>query len=263
LWTPTAHQSFWAAETRAVRTPSRLDQDLQLTDYLETVSSTPVYLRVVGSKGFQSEQLLGTEVGYRTLLASRLYVDVDFFHNAYNDLYGYGPGTELVENPPTVPPELRLIFQVPLANATKGDTDGIEIAPDWKPVHWWELKGSYSYLHLLVGDRASAAGTLNTLITSSDNGSSPHHQTEVQSLLNLPRHIEFDVTYRYVSALPAQTVKAYSTADVRFGWNLTPSWELSLVGQNLLQPHHAEFGSDVDTIVGIDRDAYAKITWRR
>ena len=121
LWTPTAHQSFWAAETRAVRTPSRLDQDLQLTDYLETVSSTPVYLRVVGSKSFQSEQLLGTEVGYRTLLASRLYVDVDFFHNAYNDLYGYGPGTELVENPPTVPPELRLIFQVPLANATKGD----------------------------------------------------------------------------------------------------------------------------------------------
>ena len=29
LWTPTTHQSFWAAVTRAVRTPSRLDQDVQ------------------------------------------------------------------------------------------------------------------------------------------------------------------------------------------------------------------------------------------
>ncbi len=37
LWTPTAHQSAWVAVTRAVRTPSRLDEDLQLTDYLGTV----------------------------------------------------------------------------------------------------------------------------------------------------------------------------------------------------------------------------------
>ena len=33
LWAPTAHQSLWAAVTRAVRTPSRLDQDFQLTDW--------------------------------------------------------------------------------------------------------------------------------------------------------------------------------------------------------------------------------------
>ena len=72
-----------------------------------------------------------------------------------------------------------------------------------------------------------------------------------------------DATYRYVSGLPAQFVNAYGTADVRFGWHPLPSWEFSVVGQNLLQPHHAEFGSDVDTIVGIKRSVYARITWRR
>src|SRR5260221_3351107 len=62
LWTPTSHQTFWAAVTRAVRTPSRLDQDLQLTLLLQPANPT-IYLRVVGSKNFSSEQLLGTEFG--------------------------------------------------------------------------------------------------------------------------------------------------------------------------------------------------------
>ncbi len=73
------------------------------------------------------------------------------------------------------------------------------------------------------------AGTFNALITASDNGSSPHHQVEMQSLFNLPKHFEFDTTYRYVSALPAQTsmpagpiVGDYSSFDVAF-WLARPT----------------------------------------
>jgi len=255
LWTPTPHQTFWAAVTRAVRTPSRLDQDLQLTLLLQ--ANPAIYLRVVGSKNFSSEQLLGTEFGYRTLIAKKLYVDFAFFQNTYDDLYGYGTGTIFVENSPPPP---RVVLQLPLANALKGDTTGFEIAPDWKPVEWWELKGSYSYLHLYVHDKAGFTDNLNTV---SDNGSSPHHQVVIQSLFNFPKNFQFDATYRYVSALPAQLVNAYGTADLRLGWRPVPRWELSIVGQNLLQPHHAEFGSDVDTLVGIKRSVYAKIVWRR
>ena len=256
LWTPTPHQTLWGAVTRAVRTPSRLDQNLQLTVLL-LQGAPSIYLRVLGSKDFSSEQLLGTEVGYRTLVAEKLYVDVAVFQNQYNDLYGYGNPSVFLES---MPPPLRVIFLLPLANALKGDTTGFEIAPNWKPVGWWELKGSYSFLHLHVRDKAGFTDTLNT---ASDNGSSPHHQVVIQSLFTLPKKFEFDATYRYVSALPAQLVNAYGTTDVRFGWHPVPSWEFSIVGQNLLQPHHAEFGSDVDTIVGIKRSVYAKITWRR
>jgi len=266
IWTPTVHQSAWVAVTRAVRTPSRLDQDLQLTDFL-TSGPPPVFLRVVGSKTFKSEELLGTEAGYRTLVASRLYMDIDFFYNDYNDLYGYGPTALFVE---TSPQPTHVVAEVPLANATAGDTTGVEVAPDWKPTDWWELKGSYSFLHLFVHDKAGIAGPLNPLITSSDNGSSPHHQVELQSLFNLPGNLELDTTYRYVSALPAQmstppgqTVAAYSTADVRLGWRPLQSVEFSVVGQNLLQPYHPEFGGDDGPLVGIKRSFYGKITWRR
>jgi iron complex outermembrane recepter protein len=254
LWTPTQHQSFWAAVTRAVRTPSRLDQDLQLTDFL--AANPPTFLRVLGSKNFSSEQLLGFEAGYRTLVASKLYVDVAFFQNEYNDLYGFGPGAIFVEPTPT---PAHVVLQVPLANALKGDTTGVEIAPEWKPVEWWALKGSYSYLHLYVHDKPGFTDNINTV---SDNGSSPHHQFVIQSHFNFPKKFDFDVTYRYVSSLPAQLVNAYGTGDVRLGWHPVSDWELSVVGQNLLQPHHPEFGSDVDTIVGVKRSVYAKIIWR-
>jgi iron complex outermembrane recepter protein len=257
LWTPTEQQSVWVAVSRAVRTPSRLDQDLQLTDFLVGGPPIPIFLRVVGSKQFVSEKLIGSEVGYRTLVAKNLYLDVAAFHNDYDDLYGYGPGSGFVE---TSPPPARLILQLPLANALKGLTYGVEIAPDWKPFDWWDLKGSYSYLHLKVRDKAGFTDNLNTV---SDNGSSPHHQIVLQSRFTLPKRLELDATVRYVSILPAQMVEAYTTADVRFGWRPTSDWELSVVGQNLMQPQHAEFGADVNTIVGIQRAAYVKITWKR
>ncbi|HEY2460155.1 MAG TPA: TonB-dependent receptor [Candidatus Acidoferrum sp.] len=253
IWTPTEHQSVWASLTRAVRTPSRLDTDLQLTDFL--LANPPIFLRIVGSNIFKSETLIGSEVGYRSLLVRNLYIDLAAFHNNYDDLFGFGPGVVLIEK---TPPPTRFVLQEAVANALRGNTAGFEIAPDWKPVEWWELKGSYSYLHLSVRDKPGFTDSTNL---ASDNGSSPHHQMEVQSLLTLKK-FEFDTTLRYVSALPAQTVNAYETADVRLGWHATQNWELSITGQNLLQPTHAEFGTDVNTIVGIERSAYAKIVWR-
>jgi iron complex outermembrane receptor protein len=265
LWTPTEHQTIWAAETRAVRTPSRLDQDLQLTDFLS--STPPLFLKVVGSKTFKSEQLLGTGAGYRTLLRGSVYLDADFFYNDYNDLYGYGPSSTLVE---TSPAPTHILLQLPLANATKGDTSGMEIGPDWKPFRWWELKGSYSFLHLYVHNKAGVAGLYNALITASDNGSSPHHQIEMQSHFNLPKRFEADATYRFVSALPAQTstpagptVNAYSTGDFRVGWQASEAFEISFVGHNLFQPEHPEFGGDDGPLVGIRRAYYGKITWNQ
>jgi iron complex outermembrane receptor protein len=153
-----------------------------------------------------------------------------------------------------------VVFELPLANSLTGNTSGGEISPNWRPVEWWGLKGSYSFLHLYVHDRLGFTDTLNTV---SDNGSSPHHQVLIQSQLNLPGRFAFDMTCRYVSFLPAQSVAAYTTADFRVGWEPASGWELSIFGQNLLQPRHAEFGSDVDTIVGIKRSVFAKVTWSR
>ena len=254
LWTPSPHQTVWAAVTRAVRSPSRLDEDLQLTGFL-TTSPLPVFLRVAGNPRFVSETLLGYEAGYRTLVTSRLYVDLSLFRNKYNDLTSFGSPTLSFESSP---PPLRLVVTIPWANEVKGNTEGFEIAPNWKAASWLELKASYSYLNL---DLASKSGNLGTGMANTDEGSSPRHELVIQPSFNLPKRFELDPTYRYVSALPAQAVKSYSTMDVRVGWRFAEQMELSVVGNNLFQPQHAEFGGDPGGLLGIKRSVYARIIW--
>ena len=254
LWTVTPRQTLWFAVTRAVRTPSRLDDGLQLTDFLKT--GPLLYLKAVGNPSLVAERLIGYEAGYRTLITSSLYIDISGFYNYYNDLTNYGPVSVTVQTSPL--PYVLATF--PYVNGIAGTAGGFEIAPDWKPVPWWQLKASYSYVNL---DLRTKIGNPNLSLLDTDQASSPRNGVVVRSLFNLPKNLEFDQTFRYVSALPAQSVKAYGTMDVRLGWNASPHFELSLVGQNLFQPHHPEFGGDPGSLVGIRRSAYAKITWRK
>jgi iron complex outermembrane receptor protein len=255
LWTPRPRQTFWAAVTRAVRTPSRLDTDVELFEFLGDLPKTtvPAYLEVTGDPTFDSEELLGYEAGYRTLITSKFYVDFSAFDNQYDDLASYGKGTGSLQTKPIT----YFLLAEPYANGIKGSTEGFEIAPKWNPTSWWQLKGSYSYLHLSTEDKPGYTDTGTVAIY---NGSSPHSGIVIQSLFNLPKRFEYDMTYRYVSALPAQAVQAYSTADVRVGWH-TGDFEFSVDGQNLFQPEHGEFGNTPGPVVGIGRTVYAKVTW--
>jgi iron complex outermembrane receptor protein len=249
LWTPTAHQTLWGAVTRAVRTPSRIDENLQLTGFVST--PPPVYVCVCDNGKFVSETLLGYEAGYRRLVNSRFYVDFAAFHNKYNDLTSYGTLTTSIQ--PT-PPPFSILLSLPFANGIMGSTNGGEISPDWKVSRWMEMRASYSYVTMSLEDKPTHT---KTSYVSTYEGSSPHNEATAEMLFTLPKGFEFKPTYRYVGALPALAVNAYQTADARLGWRFAKRFELSLNGQNLIQPRHAEAGS-----VLVERSAYAQITWR-
>lgn len=260
LWTPDNHQTFWAAATRAVRTPSRLDQDLSLTGFVENTSSFPIFLEITGNPKFVPEQLLGYEGGYRSAITPRFYLDIATFFNNYNDLQSLGTTTiGFAQSPP--PSYTYILITVPWANGVEGNTDGAEINPDWKVTNWWQLKGSYSYLQMHLKDKPGStdANTANT-----DAGSSPHHEVVIQSLFNLPKGLDFDPTYRYVSALSALLIRSYSTMDTHLGWKVGRQFELSITGENLFRPSQIEnsIGINNDPNVGIKRTVYAQITWK-
>jgi len=255
LWSITPRQALWVSGTRAVRTPSRIEDDVRLTDFA-TVTPLPIYLRVLGNRQFHSEELVAFEAGYRALMTDRFHIDVAMFHNNYDDLSSFQVGTFFLE-PTPVP--VHAVLPLLTSNGIRGTTDGFELAADWRPATWWELKGSYAYLTMGLETKP---GSNDPTSVPLDEGSSPHNQWVIQSLVNLPKKLEFDQTYRYVSALPARMVGSYGTADVRFGWHITPELELSVVGHNLLQPHHAEFGGDPGGLVGIKRNVYVKMVWR-
>ncbi len=206
LWSITPKQTLWVAVTRAVRTPSRIEEDFHLTDF--GIATPLIYIAIDGNQRLSSERLIGYEAGYRRLIGPKFYIDIAVFHNDYNDLISLGAPAVTVD---PAPPPLHLTIRLPYVNGLRGSTDGFEIAPDWKPSRWWQAKATYSYLNLKL-DPKSGVVDGGGYVTQ-DEGSSPHNQASLQSRFNLPRGVEFDQTYRYVSALPAQVIKSYSTAD--------------------------------------------------
>jgi len=152
------------------------------------------------------------------------------------------------------------VITIPYANGIKGTTDGLEIAPDWKPTSWWELKGNFSHVHIGV---RPMPGFNDTNTVASDEGSTPHRTATLQSLLNLPHGGEFDFDYRFVSRLPAENIRSYQTMDSHASWLLGKSLRLSVSGRNLLQPHHQEFIGDADVPTGIRRSVYGGVTWTK
>ncbi|HEY4902205.1 MAG TPA: TonB-dependent receptor plug domain-containing protein [Candidatus Sulfotelmatobacter sp.] len=254
LWAPTARQSIWTAVTRAVRTPSDTDEDLQTTTLRSTNPLT--FSRTLGNGEFISETLLGYEAGYRNLVTRKLAVDIAGFYNNYDHLSSLEPGTPFIE---TSPAPTHLVIPSVRGNGLLGHTSGFEITPEWRPTRWWRLASSYSYLRMDLTTRSSS---LDTTTVSSTEGASPHHQVMLQSFTDLPGNLELNLSSRYISALSAQLVGSYGTADAQVAWHPIHHFSFSVLGQNLVQPHHSEFGTDPGTLIGIKRTFYANITWR-
>jgi iron complex outermembrane receptor protein len=247
LWRVADGHRLWLAASRAVRTPSRADTDQAQTVYLGPTQ--PIFLRATGDKDFESETAVVYEAGYRTRLTRRLDLDLAAFHDRYDGLLGGRVGTPFVEAPPTP----HLVIPILFGNLLEGETYGGELSADTRPLDRWRLSAAYAYLRVIVRPRAPTPG----LTSDTSAGSSPRHQVQVQSSLDLPRRTSFDLYFRYVSELPAQRVPGYASLDARVAWRPVPRLEISVVGQNLLDPHHPEFGGGVE----IERGVYGRASW--
>jgi len=259
LYTPRETQTFWAAFTHAVRTPADVERDFFLSGFIGPgPGGLPFFARFNANRNFRSEQLNGYELGYRQLLTKTLYVDIAGFYNHYSDLFSEDiTGGPFVEN---IPAPTHILLPAEFGNGLLGTTKGVEIAPEWRPTHFWRLRASYSYLQM---DIKKSQNSLDVGSAPGINGSSPKHEVMVQSGFDISKSFTLDVDYRYISALSGQMVPAYSTAGANFGWRFAEHFRLSVVGQNLLQPHHAEFNGEPGPIVQIKRSAYGQITWQK
>jgi iron complex outermembrane receptor protein len=258
LFTPTPHSTVWLAVSRAIRIPDRVDENIDDNVFVPG-APVPVYGQILGNPQLAAERLLAYEGGFRALFSSSAYFDIAGFHNVYDNLIAQTPITLATASTPPYPPGT-VLFDITYRNAVRGSTDGFELGPEWDPLKRWKLKGAFSYLHVNLADQP---GFTDTTTLTTLHGSSPNTEVTLRSLVDLPAHLEFDQTFRFVSALPAQNVPAYKTADARFGRHVAHGFDLSITGENLLQPHHAEFGISPGPNVLIKRSVYAKLVWTR
>ena len=204
----------WAAVSKAVRTPSRIDRQLQFLPLLAP------------STDFEAEQLTALEAGYRGQPARWLSLSVNLFYNFYNDLRT----TEFLDGQ-TIPIEL--------LNGRKGRTYGIEAWGKAQVTPWWQLSLGVTTLHKnfhLLDDRMD-------LQPRNSLGADPRWQVVGSSDMELTPRLSLTIDARDVAPLDLPpAVPGYADAGARLAYDFNDRVELFVAGRNLVHRTHAENG---------------------
>ena len=251
-WNPLRDHTIWAAASRAVRVPTRLERDLDID--VTDPTQTPV-IKFLGTRSFGAEHLYAYELGYRFAVARALQADLAGFYDVHRRLASLEFGSEFID--PRTGQDVIPLFN---RNLTNGIGKGVEASLIVTPARGSRFVANYTYTLLTLTLRGD---DLNHGILF--QGATPRNQFSLQSFLDLPYRLQLDLFFRYASTLTAssqlfagQDTPAYATADARISWHPMDPLELSLVGRSLLQGHHREFPGGAE----VERAVFAKIAGR-
>lgn len=255
---PTRNQTWWAAASRAIRTPTRAEDNIEIRGGATTVVNK-------GSNTYKAEDVIAYEIGYRVKPTLKTTIDIATFYNDYTNLRTFDG-----------------ISSVPTAgNNGSGETYGFEVDAKWQALDIWRLEASYDYLKSTLHVNA-ASNELSTRFSTDpleqSEGTSPRSQFRVRSLLNLTPKFEFDNNVFRVDSLPktgtassatvtpgfknyGTGIKAYTRWDTRLGYLVTRNFDVSVGIQNVLNHQHQEFTAGLFAqTIKVGRTYYLKAT---
>lgn len=254
--------TVWSAVSRAVRTPSRADDDFRLTypgvpSNVLFPNAPAITIAVQGNRRFEAEKLTAYELGYRGHVSDRLGLDLALFHNEYRSLRGVAITNAQLDFTRS-PAEIVVTF----GNEPSAETHGGELGATLRVNDRWRLRADYSLLRMSV--HSTSTVRLGSFGADAIEGSSPQQQASLRSWLDLPRRLELDSALRWVDELPALNIPAYTALDLRIGWRPRRNVEVSLVGQNLLDRRHAEYKPSffLTQATEVQRSLHARIAFR-
>lgn len=254
---PLGRQTIWAAASRAIRQPSRVDTALRTEVQRIPLSPDVVQvLRLYGNPGIEAEELWDYEVGYRSELTRTLSLDISTFLSVYHRLNTVEPQPLVViAGSPTE-------FEIPLLFGNKGNavTYGGEISLRWNASSRWRISQGYAYLHASLRRDPSSRSLSDypTLATGF-----PQNMFQLRSSIRLSPRTDFDQSLYYTARLPGGDVPGHARLDLRFARRVGEETELSIIGQNLLRARTTEYGNSVSIISSQSvRSVYVQITRR-
>lgn len=196
-WTPDDRQSIWAAVSRSVRIPSRLEQDGE------------IFAVILPGENLDAEELFSYELGHRVEITPQLSLDTTLFYNDYSDLISLPAGT------PPAPG--------PWNNRGSGESYGVELAAECRVADNWRLGAGYSFV------RVHVHGPINPF----EEGSVPQHQGFLRSHLDITDHWLFDTIFYYYDNMTEDDISSYGRLDLGLTWRPSNTFELSVWGQNV------------------------------
>jgi iron complex outermembrane receptor protein len=235
-WNPSDAFLLWGAASRAIRSPTPFDSDVQ--ERFGTI------VALGGDPAFRSETLTAYEIGTRGQLNEQISFSVSGFYNFYSNLRNI----EIISGP--------AFLNLQWGNGLRGHTYGFGVWGQYQFLPWWRLSASFNELIENFSFKPGAT----TILGAAQLGDDPEQTASLRSSMNLGDAVTLDLDLRYVSALPAPRVPSYVELGASIGWNVSDELRLSLSGYNLLHPRHQEFPATQANAV--PRSFAAELQWR-
>ena len=233
-WTATPGHLLWAAYSRAVRAPSRIDREFFVP------ATAPFAL--AGGPDFQAEISNVFELGYRGQWSSQLAYSLTAFDAEHRRLRSLAPTPEGPQ----------------FVNDVQGFTRGVEAWARWRVTERWRLDAGLVQQNqkLHVSEGAVDLGGLATL------GNDPHRFGSLRSQLDLSPAWTWNLDVRRVGSRPNPDVPGYTAVDTRLAWRVNEHADLTFGVQNLLDKRHAEWGSPANR-AEIERSVFVQLRLRQ
>jgi iron complex outermembrane receptor protein len=256
-WQPNARQMFWAAISRTARTPTSLDTAERLNFAgFPGPDGTPVLLGQVGNPHFKNEESITYEAGTRITPLKLLSIDFAAFYGDYTHQETVEPAPSVFETTPAPP---HLFLPTTFENLMHGETQGLEMAANWKVSDRWTLSPGYAFEQIHMHLDPSSQDTESV---GEAEGSSPVNSGQLRSHFIFPYNVSWDTSAYFVGRLNNPRIPSYTRVDTLLSWHYREGLSISLVGQNLVRDTHLEFieftGASTSNL--IKRSGYVKFT---
>jgi iron complex outermembrane receptor protein len=232
-WRLSPQHALWAAISRTVRAPSRLDADAFLP-------GRPPYL-LRGGPRVRGEVAKVFELGVRGQPTPTLSYSATLFHHDYDYL-------RTTEFDPT---RTFITFD----SLMEGRSSGIEAWGNWQAMPRWRLSAGWTALHQKLRLKPGSTDANGARVAGSD----PAHTFQLRSVYGIDDRRDLEVTLRKVAGKSFPDVPAYTALDARLGWRIRPGLEVSLTGENL-NGGHGEYGTALYR-AEIERRVGMKVVW--
>ena len=235
-WSIDDRQTVWASAARAVRTPSRLDQDAVSDISVLPTAPVPTLLQFRGDPDFKSEELLAFDVGYRVQPLDSVSIDIAAFYYDYDHLRAQVVGAPELQLGAPVP---HAVVPINLASQLAAETYGGEVAAEWFVDRDWKTSAGYSDAEINVDPTLGGQNP-----QARDVFKSPEHQVFARTGFSLFDALDVDVGVRFASRLRQDQIGDYVAVDARVAWRPADGIELSISAQNLFHDNEPEFLSE-------------------
>ena len=267
LYKPAQNNYLRLSFSSAIRNPTLSDQYLNLNvgpailsgnlngvKDLITIESLRAYFEDFGNvsiadldsfdiDAIKPEKVQTIELGYRTTLFKRWYIDAGYYYSTYTDFLGYNIGAEASFDPTNGFPEKLQVYRYSANSKQKVTTQGFSIGTNIYFSKYFVFNGNYSWNKLITKVDDPIVPAYNT----------PEHKYNLGvSARDIPMatgiDFGFNVNYKWVEGFifegsPQFTgfVDSYDLLDAQVNWNFNKyNTIIKLGASNILDNQHYE-----------------------